>query len=198
MQSKFIVFEGIDGSGQSTQAKLLADYLMSHDISVWLTKEPTLESEAGQRIKKILKGELPAPADPLEMQRLYVEDRRHHVNKIQGRLATGDWVISDRYLLSTIAYGAGMGGDYQQLIEMNQGFPVPDLVFYLDLDPKLAMERIHGRGRGQEFFEYEDKLRRIREIYLRLRDNYPNIKTIDGSKSIEEVSSMVRNLLMLD
>lgn len=195
MNTKFIVFEGIDGSGQSTQARLLAEYLTSQGVKVWLTKEPTLESEVGQRIKAILHGEMPAPSDPMDMQRLYVEDRRHHVAQIKEHLTAGEWVVSDRYLLSTIAYGAGMGGDYQQLIEMNQGFPIPDIVFYLDIESEVAMERIHGRGKAQELFEHEDKLRKIRQIYLRLRENYPNIKLVDGRKSIEEVSAIIRNLL---
>ena len=193
--NRFIVFEGIDGSGHTTQAKWLADYIAEHGIPVWLTNEPTLFTEAGQTIKATLRGELPMPKDPLEFQKLYVEDRRVHVEEIKQHLANGDWVVCDRYVPSTIAYGAGSGADYQTLLELNQQFPVPDTTFFLDVSPTMAVERVKGRGEAREFFEYEEKLSSIRQNYLRLMENYPHMKLINGEQGIEDIASQVRAIL---
>lgn len=193
--NRFIVLEGIDGSGHTTQAKLLADYISEHGVPVWLTGEPTLFTEAGRTIKATLKGELPAPNDPLEFQKLYVEDRRAHVEEIKQHLANGEWVICDRYVPSTVAYGAGSGADYQTLLELNQQFPLPDATFFLDVSPKVAVERVKGRGETREFFEYEEKLSAIRQNYLRLTENYPHVKQIDGEQGVEDIAGQVRAVL---
>ncbi|OGB75375.1 dTMP kinase [candidate division Kazan bacterium RIFCSPHIGHO2_01_FULL_49_10] len=193
--NRFIVFEGIDGSGHTTQAKLLADYLAEHNASVWLTNEPTLFTEAGRNIKATLRGELPMPSDPLEFQKLYVEDRRIHVEEIKQHLAGSEWVICDRYVPSTVAYGSGSGADYQTLLELNQQFPVPDTTFFLDVNPTVAVERVKGRGEAREFFEYEEKLSSIRQNYLRLMENYPHMKLINGEQGIADIAAQARAIL---
>lgn len=192
--NRFIVFEGIDGSGHTTQAKLLADYIAEHGVPVWLTNEPTLFSEAGRTAKAMLRGELPMP-DPLEFQKLYIEDRRIHVEEIKQHLANGEWVVCDRYVPSTVAYGAGSGADYQTLLELNQQFPLPDTTFFLDISPAVAVERVKGRGEAREFFEYEEKLSAIRQNYLRLMENYPYMKSINGEQGIEDIAAQSRAIL---
>ncbi|MBN2585121.1 dTMP kinase [Patescibacteria group bacterium] len=193
--NRFIVFEGIDGSGHTTQAKLLADYIAEHGVPVWLTNEPTLFTEAGRTIKATLRGELPMPNDPLEFQKLYVDDRRVHVEEIKQHLANGEWVICDRYVPSTVAYGTGSGANYQTLLELNQQFPLPDTTFFLDVSPAVAVERVKGRGETREFFEYEEKLSAIRQNYLRLMENYPHMQSINGEQGIEDIATQARALL---
>jgi len=193
--NRFIVFEGIDGSGHTTQAKLLADYIAKHGAPVWLTNEPTLFTEAGRAIKATLRGELPMPNDPLEFQKLYVEDRRAHVEEIKQHLANGEWVVCDRYVPSTVAYGSGSGADYQTLLELNQQFPLPDTTFFLDVSPAVAVERVKGRGEAREFFEYEEKLSSIRQNYLRMMENYPHMKKVDGEQGVEDIAAQARAIL---
>jgi len=193
--NRFIVFEGIDGSGHTTQAKLLADYIAERGALVWLTREPTELTEAGRAIKTTLRGELPMPNDPMEFQKLYVEDRRQHVEEIKQHLAAGEWVVCDRYVPSTVAYGAGSGADYQTLLELNQQFPLPDATFFLDVSPSIAVERVKGRGETREFFEHEEKLSAIRQNYLRLMENYPHMKSVNGEQGIEDIAGQVRAIL---
>lgn len=193
--NKFIVFEGIDGSGKGTQVQLFVDYLIGRGEKVWLTKEPTADTEIGKKIRAILKGELPIPADPMELQRMYVEDRRQHIVEIEKHLANGEWVVSDRYLWSTVAYGSASGGDYDTLLAMNRQFLVPDITFLIDISAETAMERIGKRGEAQEYFEHEDQLSKIRQVYLKLAETYPNAKIINGNRSIEEVLKEIKGLV---
>lgn len=185
MKGKFIVFEGLDGSGQTTEAKLLADYLSKLGKKVVLTKEPTLDSEAGKKIKKVLDGEI--TMTPKELQELFVEDRREHVkNLITPALNEEKFVISDRYFFSTIAYGA-MNLDKEWLIEINKDFPLPDATFLLQVRPEICLERIKSRGQGFKFFEKLEKLKKVWETYKILPQKFANIYLIDGEKSIPEV-----------
>jgi len=95
-KGKFIVFEGLDGSGQSTQAGLLKDFLLEKGYEVILTKEPTIESEAGRKIRKVLDKKL--NLSPKELQELFAQDRKEHLeNIIIPALKQGKMVISDRY-----------------------------------------------------------------------------------------------------
>ena len=104
-KGKFIVFEGPDGSGQSTQAELLRVALWSKGRQVLVTKEPTKESEASKKISDALNKRI--SITPEEFQKLFVEDRRDHLLKtIIPALERGTFVISDRYFFSTLAFGA--------------------------------------------------------------------------------------------
>ncbi|MDD5047666.1 MAG: dTMP kinase, partial [Methanoregulaceae archaeon] len=104
-KGKFIVFEGLDGSGQSTQVKLLADFLKNKNIKVLATKEPTLDSAAGRLIRKAL--DKKTKILPKKFQELYAQDRKEHLNKvIIPNLEKGKTVISDRYFFSSFAYGS--------------------------------------------------------------------------------------------
>jgi len=115
---KFIIIEGLDGSGQTSQVSLLKDFLIKKGYQVVATKEPTRDSESGRRIKKILEEKI--DTDPLELQKLYAEDRKEHLEKIIiPALKEGRAVISDRYFFSTFAYGKAHGADLDELIKMN-------------------------------------------------------------------------------
>jgi len=191
---KFIVLEGLDGSGQSTQVSLLGDFFIKNGKDVVLTKEPTQTSEAGKKIKKILEEKI--EIDPLEFQKLYAQDRKEHLeNIIIPALKQGKIVISDRYFFSTFAYGTAHGADLEELIKMNDNFLYPDLTFFLKVMPKVCIERIEKRADPKTLFEKEEKLVKVAEIYEKLASRFENIKVIDGEESIGQVFDQVKTYL---
>ncbi len=174
----FIVFEGLDGSGQSTQAELLRHYFEDNKDLVILTKEPTEDSKSGRMIRKVLRKE--KKIEPDELQKLFVQDRKEHLNNlIIPNLKNGKFVISDRYFLSTCAFG-GISLDMEWLIELNNEFILPNITFLLNVDPRICIERIDKRGKRFEFFEEEKKLTKVRENYFKLAKRFPNIYIING------------------
>lgn len=189
---EFIVFEGLDGSGQSTQVKLLKSFLEEKGRSVLATKEPTIDSSAGKKIKEALNEKI--KIEPLALQELYVQDRKEHLeNKVIPALKNGQTVISDRYFFSTFAYGSSEGLTMEKLIEMNSDFLMPDKVFFLDVSPEVCLKRIEERGEGIQLFEKKEKLIKIKEKYLKLVNRFDNIISIEGEKPIEEVFSQIKS-----
>jgi len=181
----FIALEGLDGSGQSTQGKLLKEYFEEQGRNVILTKEPTPDSEAGKRIRKVLQHE--ETLDPFELQKLFAEDRKEHLEHIiMPALERGDIVISDRYYFSTFAMGS-VDCDLEKLIELNKDFPHPDMTFILDVAPKTAIRRVQERGKKAEYFEVEEKNEKIQETYKNLPNRFENVYIIDSEQSIEAV-----------
>jgi len=187
----FIVFEGLDGSGQSTQAELLRHYFEDNKDLVILTKEPTEDSKSGRMIRKVLRKE--KKIEPDELQKLFVQDRKEHLNNlIIPNLKNGKFVISDRYFLSTCAFG-GISLDMEWLIELNNEFILPNITFLLNVDPRICIERIDKRGKRFEFFEEEKKLTKVRENYFKLAKRFPNIYIINGEFSKEAVFKEILN-----
>ena len=132
---KFIVFEGIDGSGKSTQAGLLFHYLKERKKRVHSTSEPT-QYLIGGLIKSWLAKDWQSTPDCLQL--LFAADRAYHLDKeIIPLLKKGVTVVCDRYSLSTLAYGA-LELDLDWLITLNQNFIAPDVTFLLNTPPKSA------------------------------------------------------------
>ena len=150
-QGLLITFEGGEGAGKSTQIQLLAEGLQAHGHEVVLTRQPG-GTTYGKRIRDLILE--PAQEETLSSRAelfLYLADRAHHVEYLVGpALSAGKIVICDRYTDSTLAYqGYGRGLDLDQLHMLNAAATdhlVPDLTFWLDLDPRLGRERIAGRG----------------------------------------------------
>jgi len=189
VQGVFIAFEGIDGAGLTTQAILLERYLRSKGFRVVLTKEPT-DGLLGGLIKAALRGEW--RTDSATLQLLFAADRSHHVKHcILPALREGKVVICDRYVLSSLAYGS-VDLDYEWLFQINRVFPVPDVTIILDLEPRIALERIRASRFSYELFENSSKLYAVRDNYLKLAEKYDNTVIVDASKPIEEVHSVVR------
>jgi dTMP kinase len=189
--------EGLDGSGNTTQSKLLAGFLKSEGRDVVLTKEPT-EGYVGRRIRDVLQKR--ASATPLELQQMFVADRREHLAAlVEPALKSGKTVITDRYMFSTLAFG-GIDVDMELLRRMNSGFRVPDLTFVIDVPAEVSMERMKGRlkdkGTKLELFEETEKLRRVRENYLKIAKLYPNVHVIDGNRPIEVVAADIREIVL--
>ena len=195
---KFIVMEGLDGAGKSVQIDLLAEYFKKNGKKVIVTREPTLDSTAGIKIKQALKEEI--SVEPLELQKLYVQDRKEHLeNKIMPALEKGEFVISSRYVFSTIAYGGSDGLDVDLLVKMNDNFLLPDLTIIIDVDPESCIKRIEGRGTPKELFEQKEKLSKVNVIYKKIPDMFENVVMIDGNRPIpevfEDIKKAVKNIL---
>jgi len=195
-KGKFIVFEGLDGSGQSTQARLLKDYLEKEkNISVVLTKEPTKEPPIGALIRQVLKREI--SVSPAALQLLFCADRSEHLEKtIKPALEKGQWVISDRYFYSTMAFGS-LDLNLDWLIKINEDFLKPDITFLLKVDPEVCIERIDASRNKREFFEESEKLKKIWQTYEILSRKFPDIKVVDGKKTREEVFEEIKSKINL-
>lgn len=193
---KFIVFEGLDGSGQSTQASLLRIFLVEKGYDVVLTKEPTKDSDAGKKIREVLNKN--TQVQPVYLQELFAQDRKEHLESvIAPSLKDGKIAISDRYFFSSFAFGTASGADLEKLIELNKKFLAPDLTIILKVRPEVCMERIGKRGEPQTLFEEAEKLKIVRLTYEALPGRFENVYIIDGEKSIEEVFDDVKKIVHL-
>ncbi len=188
MRGKFIVLEGPDSAGKSTQLELLSRELSRRGIRAIATKEPG-GTELGKALRKLV---LSPGREVVPLAELFImlADRAQHVEElIRPALSSGTWVISSRYTLSSLAYqGYGRGLPLDLIRELNRiatGGLVPDHTFLLDIPPEVALER----GRLGDRLEREglDFLRRVREAYLRLIEEVPNSHVIDATKPPEEV-----------
>jgi len=188
---KFIVFEGLDGSGQSTQAGLFKKYLENKGFSVILTKEPTLDSKAGKKLRKIL--DKREKISPKQLQKLFFLDRQEHLKKkVIPALKKGSIVISDRHFFSSFAYGASEGIDLNWLIKLNYSFFLPDLTFLLKVRPRVCIERIEERGIAKTLFEKEQKLEAVWKTYKSLPQRFKNVYIILGERSIPLVFESIK------
>ena len=188
---KFIVIEGLDGSGKSAQVELIIKFLKDTGKIVIETKEPTMESEFGRKIKQALRKEI--VVEPLELQKLYVQDRREHLkNKVIPALEEGKFVVSSRYAFSTFAYGYSDGLDVDLLVKLNEEFLLPDLTIIIDVNPESCVERIENRGEPKELFEKLEKLTKVNEIYKKTPEMFNNVVVINGNRSIAEVFEDVK------
>ncbi|MEM9081923.1 MAG: dTMP kinase [Verrucomicrobiota bacterium] len=154
LSGTLIVFEGIDGTGKSTQVHLLADALRKQGHTVVTSFEPT-NGPAGQRLRQSMREGRLSPQQELD---LFHEDRRHHVETlINPALQRGETVILDRYYFSTLAYQGTRGFNIDELRQLNESFaPQPNLLFILELDIETALSRIGVRdGQGNDFEKHE-------------------------------------------
>ncbi|MFZ5774689.1 MAG: dTMP kinase [Thermodesulfobacteriota bacterium] len=184
-----IAFEGIDGTGKSTQVRLAAEALSRRGLAVTTTREPT-DGQYGQRIRQLYKNR--NSVTPEEELALFVADRREHVQTlIAPALAAGRLVLTDRYYLSTAAYQGAAGQDPARIIVENEAFaPRPDLVILLTIPVALGVHRVrHLRGEVLNDFEQEEALARVAAIFASLTG--ANIERIDGAGSTEAVHALV-------
>lgn len=187
--SVLIAFEGIDGSGKSTQAKMLGEVLRRGGCEVVLTREPTHGPHGTKIRESFTTGRLTAQ----EELALLVADRRDHVRElIAPALARGAVVIIDRYYYSTVAYQGARGLDPRQVLELNRSFaPKPDVVFLVDLDPRVALERISARAGGRDLVENLEEQLRVRAAFLELSKTEPHFIVIDGTLSVEAMHAEI-------
>ena len=187
----FITFEGCDGSGKTTQAKILADYLISCDVNVLLTSEP-LGNSLGKIVADFLNGNEVAP---LSQTLLYSAIRREHMlNVIVPALKKKYIVICDRFMDSTAAYqGYGMGIPLQFIHDLNDIVTNdlhPELTVFLDMDPEASLSRIAKKDKyeksGKEFYnKVYDGFKKIAKL------NRKRIVSIDANKPKNEIMDEV-------
>ncbi len=184
----FIVIEGIDGTGKSTQAKRLGEWFASQGREVVLSREPT----AGPWGKKVRESADTGRLSPEDELQYFLNDRRQHVVElIAPSLAAGKVVILDRYYFSTMAYQGTRGFDPAEIRRKNEEFaPVPDLLLIMDLDVDTALGRIGTRGDAANEFEKRENLERCREIFLSLQpENF--VRVINSRGTPDEVAAQV-------
>lgn len=194
MDGIFIVLDGIDGAGKTTQVQLLGDALEAAGETVVRSKEPT----NGQWGRVLRESAASGRMDLASELQHFTEDRREHVETvIAPALAAGKIVIVDRYFYSTVAYQGARGAKPMDVArDMRSMFPIPDVAVLLDADPALTLARIEtGRGETPNHFERLDQLQSVREIFLGMAA-LREIKFVDASQGIEGVYRQIVNVLV--
>ena len=193
----FLTFEGIDGSGKSTQARALADHLRGQGREVVLTREPGGSAGAEDIRKLVLEGDQDRWSAETELL-LFTAARRDHLERvIVPGVALGKIVISDRYADSTRMY-QGLGrADLRAKVDVLHELMIgrePDLTVLIDIDPQVGLARALGRGGGEERFESfgGEMQARMRAGFLALADEFSGrFLVIDGNRPAEEVTAEV-------
>lgn len=195
----FVVFEGGEATGKSTQARRLADTLELHNISTYLTREPG-STRLGARIRDLImdpeSGDISRKAEML----LFAADRADHVeNVVMPALTEGKLVICDRFRASTMAYQAFAGGLNADKVDFISDYAAeglqPDITFFIDLDPRIGLDRASKRNNGNRFDEKPlDYHQKIRKGFKMQRDD--SWVTIDGEQTIDEIHNKVADHVM--
>lgn len=198
-QGKFIVFEGIDGSGKGTQAKKSALYLfdLSKENDIYLTREPTRDFK---EIRARMAQETDVKKAPEWYANMFIKDRVNHTTfYIEPNLAKGTHVVNDRYKLSTVAYQSTQGMDINKLIEMQKDLLIPNLTIIIDCPADIAFERRKAEG-ATDMFDKDLKFQEeLRQTYLKLPSilNGEKIVVIDGTPNPNIVFEQVKKELNL-
>ncbi|MDI6840752.1 MAG: dTMP kinase [bacterium] len=204
MKGLFIAFEGIEGSGKSTQAKLLYKWLINQGYDCMLTKEPG-GTDIGKKIRSVL---LDPKHKELSIETelfLYLADRAQHVAEvITSALSNHQIVITDRFSDSTIAYQGGGRGICDKLIkELNTVAThsiMPDLTVIIDMPPECGFSRIkrgHASRKGDRIeLEHIDFHKRVRSKYLRIaKENKSRVRVVDGGLPAAKIASQIKDLV---
>lgn len=209
MKALFIVFEGLDGSGTSTQAELLQQYFTSCHQQAIISPEPT-DGPIGKFIRSILNHQVDLNQTDhrfdQQMSYLFAADRHYHLYHSQTGLMSlldqGITVISTRYYFSSFAYHCHQPQDWELVKRLNRQFPAPDLVVYLDIPLKITLERIQTRS-TQEIYENEQKLTQVKTNYEQLFATYPGLQlkldATQGKKTIHnQIVDFIRKQIFVD
>ena len=203
-RGKFITIEGGEGAGKSTQAHRLAETLRAHGLNVVETYEPGGPSGA-QAIRGLLLGSDGHHWEPMTEALLHFAARREHVSKtVLPALERGDWVVSDRFADSTVAYqgyGLGLGCEMiEALYELSIGQFGPDATIMLDLPAEDGMARARSRGDKLDRYETMDIEfhRRLRQGFLDIAARYPGrCVVVDASGSMEDIAAEIFNAVQI-
>lgn len=198
-EGKFIAFEGIDGSGKSTQIRLLSERLKNIGVYCYTTMEPT-DSPIGSLIHQIMTGRI--KTDNRVIAGLFVADRLDHLlNDVDGvlpKIQEGTTVITDRYYFSSYAYHS-VDMPMEWVIQANaqsKEILQPTVTIFIDVKPDTAIERIAKNRFHQELFEKKSRLIKVREKYLEAFDKLKeeeNFIIIDGNRSQDEIAEDIWN-----
>ena len=193
----FIVFEGLDGAGTTTQIRNLAKYYEFNKREYTITREPT-SHPIGELVRKVLQKKVETTPEALAF--LYAADRSDHLYNpsygIARLLEEGRIVMSDRYFYSSIAYQSVECDP--SLIRTINSFPSPEFLIFIDTPVEDCMRRIEKRGEEKELFDRAEFLTAVRKNYLAELERLPegvNLLVVDGRKSIEETEKEIRMYL---
>ncbi|ADC71762.1 thymidylate kinase [Thioalkalivibrio sp. K90mix] len=199
--ARFVVLEGIEGSGKSTQLATVVESLRATGIEPECTREPG-GTALGERLRGLLLDpDLPGMCPEAELLLMFAARAQHLASVIRPALAAGRWVVSDRFTDASFAYqGAGRGLGAERVARLEdwvQGDLRPDLVLLLDIDPATGLERAVQRGRRDRIErEALEFFARVREAYLERARAYPeHYRVIDGHGTPEQVADSVRRAL---
>jgi dTMP kinase len=192
---RLVVFEGLDGSGTTTQLDALRDWLAGRDIEVIVTHEPS-GGPIGQVLRRAIDGDV--ALDPVTLALAFAADRADHLavprEGINAVLDAGMWVLSDRYVLSSLAYQSGQGLPLEWLAELNRFARSPDLTIFIDTPPDECLRRIEARGVPGMFHDAEH-LKRTLAGYRAVLAGWPalagRLLQVDGSGPREAVTAAV-------
>ena len=193
----FIVFEGLDGAGTTTQIRNLARYYEFNSREYYITNEPT-SNPIGELVRKVLQKKVVTTPEALAL--LYAADRNDHLYNpsygIVRLLEEGRIVLSDRYFYSSIAYQS-VECD-KTLIRTINDFPAPEFLIFIDTPVEDCMRRIETRGEEKELFDRAEFLTAVRKNYLEELEKLPegvNLLVVDGRASIEDTEKEIRKYL---
>ncbi len=196
--NNFIVFEGIDGSGTSTQLKLLKQNNPDFEI----TAEPT-STETGKFLRRMLGGEF--KVDEKTNAYLFAADRCQHLYGEGGIIELtekGKIVVSDRYFFSSMAYQSATCGTELPAL-LNSPFPLPQILFYFVINPEISLSRVTARNEKKEIYEKIELQRKIADMYEKVissyekdsENNHMKVVRIDATKSIEEIEHIINETI---
>lgn len=196
VRGRFVVLEGLDGSGISTQARRLAAALDLRGVAYHCTREPT-DGPVGSQIRLALTHRL--ELDPTTLALMFAADRSDHIRTaILPRLEAGVHVVSERHVLSSIAYQGGQLADPAWVGAINREnlrAVTPDLTVFLDVPPDVSLGRIDAGRHARELFEQRDTLATTRDAFLRgidaLRADGARVEIVDGTRPIAEVEAAI-------
>ena len=204
LKGKFFVIDGIDFCGKGTQTDLLVKHLKNHPlderfklISVVSTREP-FNSHFSLEIRNVLQRSLSPFEKAEKLTELFVDDRKMHLKKlIEPCLKAGSFVVSDRYMYSTLAYQHTQGISFEKLMSLHSGMRIPDLVFIIDIPAEESLRRkaLKQDKRPDEMFDKLDFLTELRKNYLALKDMLPDhpIIVINGLRPIEKIFEEIKS-----
>lgn len=195
----FIVLEGIDGAGTSTQAQLITKQLRLDNHKVFQTFEPS-DGKIGKLIREIIRSDGKSKPSWMAMTLLFSADRLVHLEtEIEPNLIGGYHVICDRYYHSTLAYQSlsiNFPESYDWIPwikEVGYFSIVPDITFVLDIDPEVAAERMQGRKKPKDVYENLEFQKKLSNFYANIEDHFPDeeIVHIDGSQNVESITAEI-------
>lgn len=192
----FIVFEGIDGAGTSTQIKKLVESNLDLFVA---TAEPTT-GETGKFLRKMLAGDF--TVDEKTNAYLFAADRCEHIfgkGGVKELCESGKIVVSDRYFFSSMAYqSVSCGEELPKLL--NSPFPLPEYLFFFEINPEISLARVNSRNEKKEIYEKLDVQKKIAAQYEKVISSYENASSTNGMKiirinaadSIENIAALIK------
>ncbi len=206
--ARFIVLEGLDGAGTTTQAAKLHAHCTRHGVPGFLTNEPT-SAPVGSFIRRLLTStELALDGSPYRppessIALLFAADRLAHSREIASHLKAGEHVICDRYVFSSMAYqtlDASITPEW--VVEINRGCAVPDLTIFLDVPVDECLKRLSGRPGAAAIYETRTLLEAIARNYDALmstyEERYGQLVRVDGTRGVDDVQAAIVEAIQLD